>query len=78
MIIRLLDRHGDFVREMEILPFVLLPEIMVYGTRYFSRNIFWDHIGADGRLVAGYTEACVFHVDVMDIVNTPINFEDKP
>ena len=55
MRIQLFTRSGDFVHKAEVLPFVLMPEVMMWGSRIFVRNIFKDTTEC-----FGYTEACPF------------------
>lgn len=62
MKIKLFTRDGGFVRDAEIPPFVLMPEVMLWGSRIFVRNIFMDTTGW-----YGYAEACGWSLDMNDI-----------
>lgn len=62
---KLLTRNGDLVHEFIILPFQLMPEVAVWGTRIFIlAKPFEQHMGSPAEPI--YYEACPWYVEASD------------
>ena len=60
MKVKLYTRDGGFVADIVTLPFKLMPEVIMWGQRFFVHDLF-----KDTTETYGYTEAfCYAHVEV--------------
>lgn len=60
MEVKLFTRDGGFVADIVTLPFQLMPEVILWGERFFMRNVSFD--SGQGY---GYTEAfCYAYVPI--------------
>lgn len=42
MNVKLFTRDGKFVADVDVLPFEIMPEVILWGSRYFVRSIFFE------------------------------------
>jgi hypothetical protein len=66
MKIKLFTRDGGFVRDGEIPPFLIPPEVITWGSRSFVFSE--DPQYTDAGAVAGYVEGLAYPLEVSDAV----------
>lgn len=73
---KLLTRNGELVHEFVMLPFRLMPEIAVWGNRFFVlREPFNQKFGEPAEAI--YYEACPWWVNASDALAANINMNTE-